>query len=75
MGGGECVSDAVGLRAKASMPMKKARVMSVVSWSMNEEVDTRQRRARGFFGGNGERRTSSPVFYGVEVVLILPTMK
>jgi hypothetical protein len=53
-----CEGSRLTLRAKASMPLEKVRVMSVVScqW-MNEEADMCQPRARGFFGGDGERRT------------------
>jgi hypothetical protein len=39
------------LRAKASMPFEKAMVVSVVSQSMNEEVDTCQPHARRVFIG------------------------
>jgi hypothetical protein len=61
-----CQGSRLTLRAKASMPLEKVRVTSVVSWSMNEEVDMCQPRARGFFGGDGERRTSSPVLGGID---------
>jgi len=53
-----CQGSRPTLRAKASMPLEKVKVMSVVSWSMNEEADMCQPRARGFFGGDGERRAS-----------------
>ena len=61
-----CQGSRPTLRAKASMPLEEVRVMSVVSWSMNEEADMCQPRARGFFGGDGERRTSSPVLGGID---------
>jgi hypothetical protein len=54
------------------MPLKKAMVMSVVSWSINEDVDMCQPRARRVFIGathldSSPARTVYDEFWGVGV--------